>query len=113
MLRLTARYADAWNAEWKSVAQVAELREAVDAVCAAEGREPATLERTAAVRVAVPGLARRSPIVLSNEITGTVEELAAQLHAYADAGITHIQAMLFPNTRAAIERFAAVLPLLH
>jgi probable F420-dependent oxidoreductase len=112
MLGATARHADQWNAEWKSVAQVAALRGAVDVACAEVGRDPATLARTAAVPIAVPGLARRSPVRFRNELAGTPEELAAQLRAYADLGITHIQALLFPNTPAAIAAFAPVLALL-
>lgn len=113
MLALTARYADQWNTDWKSAAQVGALQGAVDVACADAGRDPATLERTAAVAIVVPGVARRSAISFPNAISGTTEELAAQLRAYAATGITHIQALLFPNTPAGIAAFTPVLRLLE
>src|SRR5207244_1247769 len=55
MLRLTAKYADMWNGWLPFVRshadQVAPLRAAVDAACAAVGRDPATLVRTLGVGV--------------------------------------------------------------
>jgi hypothetical protein len=41
--------------------------------------------------------------------TGTPEELAALLRAYADVGISHVQVWLDPATIAGIEAFAEVL----
>ncbi|HEY8599237.1 MAG TPA: hypothetical protein VIL85_12445, partial [Thermomicrobiales bacterium] len=113
MLALTARYADQWNTDWKSAAQVAALQGPVDAACADAGRDSATLERTAAVAVAAPGVARQGVLDFPNELAGTTEELAAQLRAYAAAGITHLQVLLAPNTPAGIAAFAPVLELLQ
>jgi F420-dependent oxidoreductase-like protein len=45
MLRLTARYADIWNAT-ATPDEAAELNQRLDAACAAEGRDPATLIRS-------------------------------------------------------------------
>ena len=42
-------------------------------------------------------------------LTGTPEDLAAALRAYADVGITHVQLVLEPCTPAGIEAFAPVL----
>src|SRR5215218_4185765 len=57
MLDLTARYADGWNTWFSStgntVAGLLPLLEKVDAACEAAGRDPATLERSAAVIVEV------------------------------------------------------------
>ena len=55
MLRLAARYADAWNGGLTSGRAfpdaVPPLQAAVDAACVAVGRDPATLERTVGVLV--------------------------------------------------------------
>ncbi len=58
MLRLTARHADAWNRDFNPAGSIAELPDwgvKVDAACEAEGRDPSTLARYAAVLVEVPG----------------------------------------------------------
>src|SRR5215216_3128002 len=54
MLGLTARYADAWNADFGSTPEsIRFLNDAVDAACQEVGRDPATLERSASVLVNV------------------------------------------------------------
>jgi alkanesulfonate monooxygenase SsuD/methylene tetrahydromethanopterin reductase-like flavin-dependent oxidoreductase (luciferase family) len=116
MLQLTARYADLWNATFTSsergtqnrVDRIPALREAVDAACAAEGRDPATLGRTAGVFV--QSLPEVSLIWTGTPpLRGTPEELAAALRAYAAEGITHVQLWIEPATPAGIAAFAPVL----
>jgi probable F420-dependent oxidoreductase len=114
MLGMTAQYADIWNT-WFSqtnndLGQLKALLERVDAACLAHGRVPATLERTTAMAIEV---GPHTPSTMSVPlITGSSEELAAELRAYADAGIAHVQVWLEPNTPAGIEAFAPVLNLL-
>src|SRR5215213_11345789 len=56
MLRLTARYADAWNTVWHKTAAAAKPKiEAIDAACEAVGRDPKTLVRTAGGNLALTG----------------------------------------------------------
>jgi probable F420-dependent oxidoreductase len=118
MLRLTAQYADAWNAYFthtKNRAEgVAALRERVDAACESVGRDPATLQRTATVFVHMPDAPIRGlpPHWDFEPVSGTPEQIAAELRRYADEGITHIQLWLEPNTLESIESIAPVLELL-
>jgi probable F420-dependent oxidoreductase len=112
MLRLTARLADSWNTDWVLPRNLPSQLEAVDAACAAVGRDPATLERTAAVRVELPGVQHYPLDTYRGQFSGSVEELAALLRAYADAGIAHLQIWLIPGTAASIEAIAPVLDLL-
>ena len=100
MLRITVPHADAWNANWTSgPAAIPSLREVVDAACREVSREPATLERTAGVMVdlpgrrAVPGKDCFSDVRHSKgpPLSGSLEELAQWLRAYADEGISHLQ----------------------
>ena len=120
MLRLTARYADAWNMEWTGeAAATLPWRAKVDAACAEVGRDPATLARTACVMVDLPGWESRPGRDWVTDMradvgpaTGSAEQLAAVLRGYAAAGISHVQVMLAPNTLAGIEAFAPVLELL-
>jgi hypothetical protein len=86
MLRLTAQYADGWNA-WVNQSDnspgIPALRAAVDAACAAVGRDPATLWRSSAVLVEVNGAVPFTPGTVGwrfwpgRQQTGTAEQLAA------------------------------------
>ena len=111
MLDLTARHADQWNVWFSpienSVEKLKTLLDDVDAACQSVGREPSTLVRSAAVKVEV---GPHSPSQMSvAPLRGNPAELAAQLRAYADIGVTHLQVWLEPNTIAGIEAFGRVL----
>ena len=61
VLRLTARYADAWNADRQNdVAGVQALNARVDAACHDVGRDPATLGRVIGIQVDLLNEARVS-----------------------------------------------------
>jgi alkanesulfonate monooxygenase SsuD/methylene tetrahydromethanopterin reductase-like flavin-dependent oxidoreductase (luciferase family) len=118
VLRLTARFADVWNRDFDKVNPELEpfspedltaWRPRVDAACVKVGRDPATLERTAAVLVDLPIAPGREGW---NALTGSPEELASGLRNYASAGFSHVQIWLEPSTIAGIEAFAPVLELL-
>lgn len=112
MIELTARYADLWNTDWVLPQDLSPYTAALNAACVAIGREPGTLERTVAVRIDLLGV-RHSPFGgFSGQTSGSAEELAAFLRAYAALGITHVQVCLGPNTPVGIEGFAPVLALL-
>ena len=83
MLRLAARHADIWNRDFDAVNPGVDAlfrrgpdgsQTRVDAACAAIGRDPATLERTAGVWVDLPTAPRREGW---NALTGTPDEIAA------------------------------------
>ncbi|MBA2276296.1 MAG: LLM class flavin-dependent oxidoreductase [Chloroflexia bacterium] len=118
MLRLTARYADLWNAEWVNEPKALPPASAtVDAACAEVGRDPATLGRTASVMLTLPGHGRPGEYWVADAFagraaTGSPEEVAALFHAYAAEGISHVQLWLDPSTERGIETFAPVLELL-
>jgi len=116
MLRLTARHADAWNRDSNPAGSIAELpdwRAKVDAACAAEGRDPSTLARYAAVLVEVPGAPPNGGQEEGSVwLKGSPEELAEALRTYADAGISHVQVWLEPFSLAGIETFARTLEML-
>jgi probable F420-dependent oxidoreductase len=118
MLGLTARYADAWNADFGSSPEsIRSLNDAVDAACREAGRDPATLERSASLLVDVAGRARPGDNWVADAragraLSGSTEELATALRAYADAGVGHVQVWLDPNTVAGLAAFAPVLALL-
>lgn len=110
MLRLTAEYADQWNTAWLGhVEALSAPRAALDAAAAAVGRDPATLEVTVGVNVAFPDLGdvpdgADDP---AKFLTGSVEAIADGLRAYADAGVGHVIAWLYPLSAATMQRFAS------
>jgi alkanesulfonate monooxygenase SsuD/methylene tetrahydromethanopterin reductase-like flavin-dependent oxidoreductase (luciferase family) len=104
MLGLLATYGDIWNA-WarQSLAELAEDRRKVDAALEQSGRDPATVERTVSLLVDLPTATGRPSEEKPGLKVREPEELAAHLVSYADAGISHVQLMLDPNTPAGIE----------
>lgn len=111
MMRLTARYADLWNTDWLGpAAHLAERRAALDAACAAEGRDPATLGITGGVTIGypdlgpLPGWMRADP---SSYFTGPADAVGARLAEYAALGVQHVIANVYPFTEEAVARFAA------
>jgi alkanesulfonate monooxygenase SsuD/methylene tetrahydromethanopterin reductase-like flavin-dependent oxidoreductase (luciferase family) len=121
MLALTARYADAWNAAWfNRAADLQPTLTALAAACHTAGRDPDTLVRTAGVMIDLQG-DDATPVrdwharvrARARPLTGSPAEIAEELRAFAEAGISHVQVWLRPNTLAGIERLAPVLELLR
>lgn len=110
MLRLTARHADAWNG-WLVRGQnhpdaIPPIRDQVDAACRDVGRDPSTLDRTATVMIDVGAESRPSG---TGPLTGSPEQVAEALRAFARQGITHIQVASRAPSLATIESLAPVL----
>ena len=117
MLGLSATSADLWNGLAWGHREASELRPdlaKVDAACAAAGRDPITLGRTASVLVALPGweAAALPAFHAMAPLRGSAEELAHTLADYAREGISPLQVLLAPNSLAGVEAFAPVLALL-
>jgi alkanesulfonate monooxygenase SsuD/methylene tetrahydromethanopterin reductase-like flavin-dependent oxidoreductase (luciferase family) len=123
LLPLAARYADSWNAMYLTPP---EYRAKVDVLlerCDAIRRNPATLERSIALRLFCardPAHARRALEAWANgrdrdperlaarSLVGTPAECGEQLARYAEAGATHVAVMAHPPyDRAGIELFAS------
>ncbi|HEX3722984.1 MAG TPA: LLM class flavin-dependent oxidoreductase [Nitrolancea sp.] len=110
MMRLTAQFADSWNAN--GLGQVAGLtpkRAALEAAAAEVGRDPASLEVTGGVNIAFPDL---GPVPAGADdpakyLGGSIEELAEGLRGYVDAGVGHVMAWLYPLNDESIARYAA------
>jgi probable F420-dependent oxidoreductase len=118
MLRLAARYGDAWNADRQNdVAAVQALNARVDAACHDVGRDPASLSRVIGIQVDLLNACReamqpRQWVMAPWPLTGRPEELAAQIRRYADTRVEHMMVWIDPVSVAGIEAFAPVLDLL-
>ena len=117
MLRLTARYADAWNTAWfgppdeRLHRAVADL----DLALEAEGRDPATLRRTVGIQVRDPGAAGPGDALgdaLGAAVSGPVDELARAIDAYERLGFDDLIVGLEPRTTRSLDRLAEALELL-
>ena len=113
MQRLIVQYADMWNGwlahsnSWPEA--VPPLRAMVDAACEKHGRDPATLARSVAIRIAVFG--RTEPT--GRAIRGTAEQIAATLRGHAEQGIDQVQVLMTPETLDGVEAMAPVFEILE
>ena len=116
MLRLTARFGDAWNVWLASGSNdpgtFASADAAMDAACVDVGRDRATLERTAAILVDPSGGQPIPPTLAAGRpqpISGSADEIAAVIRAFGALGVSHLQLVVLPNSVEGIRAMAPVL----
>jgi probable F420-dependent oxidoreductase len=104
MLRLTARFADAWNTAWYGTPEE-EVRKALadmDAALEAEGRDPSTLRRTVGVDVREPETESEQGVLL--------EDLPAVFEAYRELGFDDVILGFESATERTLDRLERILP---
>jgi alkanesulfonate monooxygenase SsuD/methylene tetrahydromethanopterin reductase-like flavin-dependent oxidoreductase (luciferase family) len=111
LLRITARLADGWNGDWVGTPDaIPPLRAAVDSACVAEGRDPKTLVRTASIYVDLPSASGRFERVDERQPGPQPHgQILANLHRYAEEGLSEVIVWLDPNSLASIEEFGSIL----
>lgn len=104
MLRLTARFAEAWNTAWFGPVDemLRERLRDLDAACQAEGRDPATMRRTVGIRLHEPG--QRGDDARSTDADAA--GLADLFDEHQAAGFADAIVWASAKTPAAIERIA-------
>jgi len=116
MMRITLPHADMWNT-WhldygNRASGLGDLLDLVDDACADVGRDPADVERTAAVYVQLDRgsgrMAGNSEKQASPPITGSHEEIAAELSAFAEVGLGHVQVVLDPIDAPGVEELGEI-----
>ena len=111
MLRLTARYADAYNTAWYGAPderlerQLAALSEAMEA----EGRDPASMITTVGAIARDP--AREPDSDDEREFAGSVDELARAFDAHEAIGVDHLIVILQPMDEASLDWLTRALEL--
>lgn len=119
MLAITMPHADMWNTWHLDYGNRADglrrLMEVVDKACVSVGRDPAGVERTAAVYVQLSrGSGRRAGDADKPEslpISGSHEEIAEELRAFEGIGVGHIQIVLDPIDARGVEEMAEIVRL--
>ncbi|HVX31109.1 MAG TPA: LLM class flavin-dependent oxidoreductase [Nitrolancea sp.] len=109
MLRLTAQYADSWNTNGiGSVDELLRRRAGLEHAAAEVGRDPATLDITAGINIAFPdlGTVPEGANDPAKYLSGSVDELADRLRAFAETGVSHVMAWLYPLNDESIARYA-------
>jgi len=115
MMRTVARYANAWNT-WGPPSTVAAATERFTAACEAEGRDSATIRRSAQALVFITDddATRdklRAKVAADRAIVGSVAEVVDVLGQYVDAGLDEFALPDFnlgaspEQRRESIERF--------
>jgi alkanesulfonate monooxygenase SsuD/methylene tetrahydromethanopterin reductase-like flavin-dependent oxidoreductase (luciferase family) len=105
MLRLTARYADAWDADWQNDPQVvATQMMKVDQACLEVSRDPAGLVRTGGTQFAMG----THPFDWQ-PFRGSKDEIVATMHAFAALGLRNYRATPSPCTLETLEEFGEVI----
>jgi alkanesulfonate monooxygenase SsuD/methylene tetrahydromethanopterin reductase-like flavin-dependent oxidoreductase (luciferase family) len=121
MLRIAAPHIDMWNSWYTGFDNrpegLAPLLAELDAASRDVGRDPSTIQRTAAVYVQfergsgrIAGSTDRPEVT---PITGSRSDVAESLSRFADAGISHLQVVLDPIDARSIAELGEVLGLLR
>ncbi|HEV8649256.1 MAG TPA: LLM class flavin-dependent oxidoreductase [Actinomycetes bacterium] len=112
MLRLTARYAHAWNTAWFGLPDDRLHRRLADleAALEAEGRDPTTLRRTVGMEVRDPDTTDPGDD-LGVAFSGPVDELARAIDAHEQLGFDDLIVGLEPKTTRSLDRLGEALQL--
>jgi probable F420-dependent oxidoreductase len=116
MLEITLPHVGAWNVWYRQSNNTPEGLEPIlrqlDEACRAVGRDPATLEKTSAVLVRMPGGTGRLTKYDEDEVApveGSPAEIAARLREYAALGLAEVQLVVDPITIESIEALGPML----
>ncbi len=116
MLSIGLAHVDMWNVWWSDYGNSPEgfaaMKARVDAAADAGGRDPTTLDATAAVYVQLPGGTGRTMGDYAGRaiepVRGSVADVTGHLLAMRDCGAAHVQLVVDPITRSSLEWLADV-----
>ena len=119
MLRLVARYADAWN--WwgwdESFDQISErltlITDTLDRACEAEERDPGTLGHTFDLYAVVPEGFSPEGSGMDQPVTGSSGQIAEFILRLGELGFDEVRCDVYPKTTDAIEAMQPVVDLVH
>jgi len=117
MLEITLPHVEQWNVWYRdsnnSPAGLEPILRELDEACRKVGRDPATLQKTTAVLVQLPGgMGRVMGDTTQKDVPpveGSAAEIAARLRDYAALGLAEVQLVVDPITIDSVEALATVL----
>ena len=117
MLEITLPHVEMWNVWYRdsnnSPAGLEPIVREVEAACRSVGRDPATLEKTSAVLVRLPGGTGRVMGDTSQKdvppVEGTPAQIADRIREYAALGLAEVQLVVDPITIESVRALAPVL----
>lgn len=105
MMRLTARYADAWDFSWQSdTALIASRMSQLDEACREVGRDPQGLVRTGGTQFSMA-----EHKLGFRPASGSPEEMVRLMHDFAALGLRHYLATPSPCNVETLQKFAPVI----
>jgi alkanesulfonate monooxygenase SsuD/methylene tetrahydromethanopterin reductase-like flavin-dependent oxidoreductase (luciferase family) len=112
MLRLTARYADAWNTAWFGLPdeRLRQRMAALETALEHEGRDPSTLRRTVGAEALDADLTNSD--VGESGLVASSDALARAVDAYEGLGFDDLIVGLRPQTKRSLDCLAEALRLL-
>lgn len=115
MKRLVAQYADEWNC-WLAfrdnrTSAYLPYRDAMFEACEKHGRDPSTLKLNVTARVCASDVPPE--YTATHPIHGSPQQIADQLNAFAELGVSHMNTFLSPNNDSGYETLSAALELLR
>nr|BBH86651.1 LLM class F420-dependent oxidoreductase [Thermosporothrix sp. COM3] len=87
LLHLVARYADGWNAPWLTPEDYAARAKVLEQECQKVGRDPSSVQRSWFGRCTCVATEQEACTLHDRGLTGTPDQIAAQLQQYIDLGI--------------------------
>jgi alkanesulfonate monooxygenase SsuD/methylene tetrahydromethanopterin reductase-like flavin-dependent oxidoreductase (luciferase family) len=114
MMRLVARYADAYNTmSHVGPETVAQQLGVLDEACEEIGRDPSAIFKTIGSFVAFPDSEDCPGGIHANSIVGTPDEVADRFQAFYEAGVEHITLFASPWGLRAVEQLGKTIELLR
>jgi alkanesulfonate monooxygenase SsuD/methylene tetrahydromethanopterin reductase-like flavin-dependent oxidoreductase (luciferase family) len=114
MLRQAALHADIWSwyvQERSDLVEFGPRLAVLEAACVEAGRDPGTIGKSAGI-VVEPTSFSGSEAIFGPPVRGSAEEIADALRAFAAAGYTNVELVVWPPTLAAVDELAPVIELL-
>jgi alkanesulfonate monooxygenase SsuD/methylene tetrahydromethanopterin reductase-like flavin-dependent oxidoreductase (luciferase family) len=119
MMRLVARYADAWN--WwgwdesldQIKARLTPIADQLEQACAEVGRDPSDIEKTFDLYSVVPAGFGPEGSEMKQPVAGNAREIADFILSLGDFGFTEVRCDLTEKSPAAVAAMADVVELVH
>jgi alkanesulfonate monooxygenase SsuD/methylene tetrahydromethanopterin reductase-like flavin-dependent oxidoreductase (luciferase family) len=112
---LAVKHADIWSAfatERSLPEAFSDMMETVNEACEEQDRDPSTLGRSVGVFVEATGVHIGEDLGFGAPLAGSPQEIATQVHRFAEMGFTMLELVVLPDTDESVELMGEVLQIL-